>query len=201
MLCVRSFVAYKFFNLTGRWLHYISEAPVLLLIFLGVMNTYYTLQQTLNTLFSTETQLVEALPFVAESVLTPTLRRMLRTHFSEARRQRVQLQEMSSIYGLEMKEVACVPTRPLINDLREVVTVQPPSTARDLMLANKLRLIRAYEAAGYYAAACCARTLNNLPLSERLTIIQHEKERAEAQLTQAAADDLTACNTEVYPVL
>ena len=154
------------------------------------MITRYLLQQEISELFSTEAQLTQILPLVAESAYNGILRRKLREHVSRARRQSNYLPILGRSESLEIKRIACVSTQALLYDLHEIVEAQPTSVLRDLMLSNKLRMIKAYEVISYRIAGHHAAALGNTLLSEQLALLRMKEEDIEYQLTYIVVNSL-----------
>ena len=160
------------------------------------MNLQPLLQQ-LNILLSTETQLAAILPRVAESVEHRPLRRTLRVCFAETRRQRDHLRRVGTKEGLRMKDTVCTPTWSLLRDLSEVVEMPFVSATHELLLVNKLRLIKGCQITSYATAVLYAKRLTYSNLSRQLVLLQHRAENAEAHLARIVQDELTNRLTEV----
>lgn len=147
------------------------------------MITQYFLQQELNRILGIEAQLAVALPFVAESTQHHRLQRLFRYQVGQTRRQRDRLLGAEEMTGITLREARCDSAEVLIADLREVVEIQSNASLRDLMLANKMRLIKNYETTSYSRALHYTWELGYIALSELLDAIRQEEKRTEAKLT------------------
>ena len=102
---------------------------------------------------------------------------------------------------LTIEEKQCAPIQALIIDLYEVIKAQPISSIRDLMLANKLRLIKHYEASRYAKAYQYAQELGGPRWGELLEATRQEEENAEAELTIISVNELSGCLRELYQAI
>ena len=160
------------------------------------MNTQPLLQQ-LNILLSTETQLITILPRIAESVEHRPLRRALRACFGETRRQRDYLRTAGAAEGFRIKDSVCTPAWSLLRDLGEVVKTPFFSATHDLLLVNKLRLIKGHQVTSYATAALYARQFAYDNLSQQLVLFQGRAEDTATYLTNVAQGELTNHFAEV----
>ena len=162
------------------------------------MTTQQLLHQELSRLFNIEAHLAEALPNIAESVQNRKLWQVLKADISKTRRQADRLKEAGYRLNLDVNATLCVPVQALIHDLYKVAATQLTSEARDAMLANKLRLIKNYEAISCETAYQHAQKLGHTILCQLLDATRQEKRRAELKLGYLAMNCLNVHIPRVY---
>ena len=165
------------------------------------MTTHHILQQRLGWLLGIEAHLTEVLPGVAEYFDDSPLRLSLQNHIGQFHRRQHQILATEKTSNLEIKITPCASIHKLIVDVVEVIETQPVSHVLHLMLANKLRLIKRYEADNYGEMSRYAQVLGYLRLSKLLEDAQQEEKSIETALTMLVTFGVANHSTNVYQTL
>ena len=148
------------------------------------------LHQELGQLFTVEVCLEKVLLKTAESVEQRKFQRVLRRHFGEIRKQQESVKNIGDMLGFDIQETPCLTVQELVNDLCQVIVSPPVSALRDVMLANKMRLIKSYQVTGYNRAYQYAQKLGGTDAGEQLKAIRQQEMKLERIFREIAVNCL-----------
>jgi ferritin-like metal-binding protein YciE len=117
------------------------------------------LAASLADLFSTETQLIDALPRLSAGAFDSSLRGALSSHLEETRRHRARLIAVIEIIDLEIPATDCESIASLIRDADRIAQRGAPSDVRDAALIAATQRIEHFEIASYTTACALAAEL------------------------------------------
>lgn len=149
--------------------------------------------ETLNDLFeheiadlySAETQLVAALPKMAQAASTTELREAFEHHLEETREQVRRLEEIRAEIGSSMSE-QCEGMRGLIKEGDEIVSGDGMAAVKDAALISAAQRVEHYEIAAYGTARTLADELGLDSARDLLDQTLDEEGNADKLLTKIA---------------
>jgi len=144
----------------------------------------------LRDLYSAESQLIAALPDLANSVSDPELKKSFQKHMGETRTHRTRLQDIFSRHGLNPGGEECEAVRGLIREARKHVTRAKAGHVRDAVLIAVANRIEHYEIAGYGTARAFAECLGYVDDADILGTSLEEEADADDAMTRIATGGL-----------
>jgi ferritin-like metal-binding protein YciE len=117
------------------------------------------LAESLADLFSTETQLIDALPRLSAAAFDSSLRRALSSHLEQTRRHRARLLAVIEIIDLDVHATDCEAIGSLIRDADRIAQRGAPSDVRDAAMIAATQRIEHFEIASYTTACALAAEL------------------------------------------
>jgi ferritin-like metal-binding protein YciE len=117
------------------------------------------LAASLADLFSTETQLIDALPRLSAAAFDSSLRGALVSHLEQTRRHRSRLVAVIEIVDLDVPATDCEAIGGLIRDADRIAQRGAPSDVRDAALIAATQRIEHFEIASYTTACALAAEL------------------------------------------
>jgi len=125
--------------------------------------------QQLKDLYSAETQLIEALPMMADAAAHPELKRAFQNHLEETRRQKDRLDQVFRGLDQDPGGHTCEAMKGLIKEGNAIITADGDAAVRDAGLIAAAQRVEHYEIAGYG----CARTFaERLGRTDEATLLQ-----------------------------
>lgn len=155
---------------------------------LGSINDVFT--HELQDLHSAETQLVEALPKMAQAASTDELRQAFEHHLEETRDHVRRLDEIMAQAGLSAGTEKCKGMEGLIEEGDEIVKAQGDPTAKDAALIAAAQRVEHYEIAAYGTARTLADELDLGDAKDLLDQTLDEEGEADKLLTRIATGGL-----------
>jgi ferritin-like metal-binding protein YciE len=155
---------------------------------LGSINDVFT--HELQDLHSAETQLVEALPKMAQASSTDELRQAFEHHLEETRNHVGRLDEIMAQVGLSAGTEKCKGMEGLIKEGDEIVEAQGDPTAKDAALIAAAQRVEHYEIAAYGTARALAEELDMGDAKDLLEQTLDEEGEADKLLTRIATGGL-----------
>ena len=144
----------------------------------------------LRDLYSAESQLIAALPDLANSVTDPELKRTFQKHMGETRTHRARLQDIFCRHGLNPGGDGCEAVRGLIREARRHVGRAKAGHVRDAVLIAVTNRIEHYEIAGYGTARAFAECLGYVDDADILGTSLEEESDADEAITRIATGGL-----------
>jgi ferritin-like metal-binding protein YciE len=144
------------------------------------------LMEQLADLHSAETQLVEALPKVAQSASTPELRTALEDHLEQTRGHVRRLEEAFSQLGTSIPKDHCQGMEGLLKEGEQVVAAKGDPAAKDAALIAAAQRVEHYEIAGYGTARTLADQLGHDDVKRLMNETLDEEAAADEKLTKIA---------------
>jgi ferritin-like metal-binding protein YciE len=142
-------------------------------------------EHELADLYSAETQLVEALPKMAEAASNQELRTAFEHHLDETRDHVQRLQEIRGQFGSSLTE-ECKGMKGLIAEGEEIVKAQGDATVKDAALIGAAQRVEHYEIAAYGTVRTLADELGLGDARELLDQTLDEESNADKLLTKIA---------------
>ncbi len=144
----------------------------------------------LKDLYSAETQLVRALPLMAEKAKDGRLRASFTKHLHETEKQIQRLERIGDDLGLNLDGHSCRAMAGLITEGQETMSEQATPEVMDAALIAAAQRIEHYEIAGYGTAAHYAERLDNPAAADLLRQTLEEEQRTDTKLNDLAKNYL-----------
>jgi ferritin-like metal-binding protein YciE len=142
--------------------------------------------EELRDLYSAETQLIDALPKMAEAATSRELKSAFKHHLEETRRQVSRLENVFQQMGEKSSGETCEAMKGLIREGEVLVKAEGDPDVRDAGLIGAAQRVEHYEMAGYGTARSLARRLGENQVAETLQQTLNEEAEADKKLTSIA---------------
>ncbi len=143
--------------------------------------------EQLRDLFSAETQLIEALPQMAEAAHDATLKKGFQDHLEQTEEHARRLEEI--FQGLDAGEPTgktCQAMKGLIKEGQETIHEDASPAVKDAALIAAAQRVEHYEIAGYGTVRTFAELMGHTRAVELLQVTLDEEAATDAKLTTAA---------------
>ena len=142
--------------------------------------------EQLRDLYSAETQLISALPKMAEAAHAPALKRGFKTHLGETKEHAKRLERI--LQGLNEKPTGrtCKAMQGLVKEGREAISENASPAVKDAALIAAAQRVEHYEIAGYGCVRTYATLLNRQADAKVLETTLKEEAATDKKLTGAA---------------
>jgi ferritin-like metal-binding protein YciE len=148
--------------------------------------------EQLRDLYSAETQLIEALPKMAESAAKPALRQAFINHLRETREHVARLERIFKTLGGKPTGQTCQGMKGLIQEGEEMIQARSDAEVKDAGLIASAQRIEHYEIAGYGTVRTYAELLGDQEAAKLLERTLQEEEEADDKLTDIAEAEVNA---------
>lgn len=149
--------------------------------------------EQLKDLYSAETQLVDALPKMAEEAVNPQLRTALENHLQETKAQVKRLEQISEILDEDLTGHTCKAMKGLIKEGEEAVSEDYEcEELKDVQIVAAAQRVEHYEIAGYGNAIALAEHLKLKEVASLLEQTIKEEGNADKLLT-------SVCQKQIFP--
>ncbi|MDX6467496.1 MAG: hypothetical protein QOI27_2536 [Gaiellaceae bacterium] len=155
---------------------------------LGSINDVFS--HEVQDLHSAETQLVGALPKMAQAASTEELRQAFEHHLEETREHVHRLDEIMAQAGVSAGSEMCKGMEGLITEGDEIVKAQGDPAAKDAALIAAAQRVEHYEIAAYGTARTLADELDLSDAKDLLDQTLDEESQADKVLTKIATGGL-----------
>ncbi|HEY1477760.1 MAG TPA: ferritin-like domain-containing protein [Chthoniobacterales bacterium] len=142
--------------------------------------------EELRDLYSAETQLLDALPKMAEAASSNQLKSAFSDHLEETRQHVSRLERIFQQIGEKSSGESCEAMKGLIKEGEILVKAQGEPDVRDAGLIGAAQRVEHYEIAGYGTARSLARRLGESQIAETLQQTLNEEAEADKKLTSIA---------------
>ena len=142
--------------------------------------------EQLRDLHSAETQLVEALPKMAQAASSADLKKAFQSHLDETRTQKQRLEQIFSEIGTSPQGETCKAMEGLIKEGEQVIQANGDPKVKDAALIAAAQRVEHYEMAGYGTVRTYA---NELGFSNAKSLLQRtldEEGNADKKLNSLA---------------
>lgn len=146
----------------------------------------------LRDLHSAETQLIEALPKMAEAASSPELKDAFTTHLDQTRTHLERLETIFDQLGEQPGGETCQAMKGLIREGEEYVKAGGSDEVRDAALIGAAQRVEHYEMAGYGTTRSLATRLGETEAAELLQTTLDEEGDADQLLTDIAESSVNA---------
>lgn len=145
--------------------------------------------QQLRDLYSAETQLIDALPKMADAATHPELERAFEDHLQVTRRQRDRLAQIMKSLDRSPSGHTCQAMKGLVKEGQEIIDADADDAVRDAGLIAAAQRVEHYEIAGYGTVRTFAERLGR---ADDVTLLQQtlDEERDTDELLNRLAEDV-----------
>jgi ferritin-like metal-binding protein YciE len=152
--------------------------------------TFNSLQELylneLRDLYSAETQLIDALPKMADAATNPALKKAFTSHLKETREHARRLEQIFSNLDEKPTGETCQAMKGLIKEGEEYATAGGDADVRDAGIIGAAQRVEHYEIAAYGTARSLARRLGEKAAAKVLDKTLQEEGAADHKLTEIA---------------
>ncbi|HEY8020586.1 MAG TPA: ferritin-like domain-containing protein [Thermoanaerobaculia bacterium] len=142
--------------------------------------------EQLKDLYSAETQLVDALPKMADAAASPELKTAFREHLSQTRQHVERLEKVFRGMNEKPKGETCEGMKGLIKEGEEMIKMKGEPEVIDAGLIAAAQRVEHYEIAGYGTVRTYAELLGDQEAVRLLERTLQEEEEADEKLTAIA---------------
>jgi ferritin-like metal-binding protein YciE len=143
----------------------------------------------LNDLYSAETQLIDALPKMAEAASTPELQQAFKKHLEQTKGHAETVKQLLSAIGESGGGEKCKGMEGLLKEGTEIIEKRGDNDVKDAALIAAAQRVEHYEIAGYGTARTFALQLGHNDAVNRLQEILNEESDTDELLTQIATGE------------
>ncbi|WP_040495094.1 ferritin-like domain-containing protein [Fulvivirga imtechensis] len=140
----------------------------------------------LQDLYSAETQIIEALPKMAEKASNSELKNGFKTHLEETKKQKQRLEEVSTELGFDLKGTTCKAMQGLIREGEDIMKEDADKEVMDAALIAAAQRIEHYEIAGYGTVCTYAEKLGFTDIKNKLGETLEEEKKTDEKLNKVA---------------
>jgi ferritin-like metal-binding protein YciE len=155
--------------------------------------------ESLRDLYSAETQLVGALPKVAQAASNRDLKAAFEDHLKQTKGHVKRLDEVFEELGEKPTGHTCVAMKGLIKETEEVISDVADKTVLDAALIGAAQKVEHYEIAGYGTARTFAQLMGHARQAKLLQETLNEEGKADALLTRVAESVVNAKAEQTNP--
>ena len=142
--------------------------------------------EQLRDLHSAETQLVEALPKMADAAALPELKTAIREHLAQTRQHVERLEAIFRKLGQKASGETCEGMKGLIKEGEAMIKMRGEDAAKDAGLIAAAQRVEHYEIAGYGTVRTYAELLGDAEAVRLLERTLQEEEETDERLTEIA---------------
>lgn len=146
--------------------------------------------ESLRDLFSAESQLIEALPKVADKVSDSKLQKTVLEHLEVTKNQRQRLEQIFDELGQDPEGHECAAMKGLIEEADELMKDVKDPEVLDAALIGAAQKVEHYEMSGYGTARTFAQILGHDGHAELLQSTLDEERDADSTLTRIATSGI-----------
>ncbi len=143
-------------------------------------------EESIQDLYSAETQIIEAMPNVAAKVTNRRLKQALESHLKETEAQKERLEEICDKLDIDPEGKFCKATEGLIKEAKELLSEDTTSEVLDAGIIAAMQKIEHYEIASYGTARVFAMHLGESEIQSLLEATLEEEKEADVKLTVIA---------------
>src|SRR4051812_30752892 len=140
----------------------------------------------LGDLYDAETQMIRALPRLAEAARAPELREALNRHCDESRLHLERLELIFTHWGERRRDKSCAGLAGIVQEADDRLNDAATDDVRDAAIVGAAQRMEHYEIAAYGCARTYARRLNRNDEARLLQETLDEEGRADKRLTEIA---------------
>ena len=151
-----------------------------------ITNKEELLIDELRDLYNAETQLIKALPKMAEAASNDELREAFESHLTETKGHAERLIEAFKLLGESEKGKTCQAMKGLVEEGGEAIKTDAPPAVRDADLIGAAQRVEHYEIAAYGCARAFALKLGHTDVAKLLEANLKEEGAANKKLIEIA---------------
>ena len=142
--------------------------------------------EQLKDLYSAETQLIDALPKMAEAATTPELKQAFQKHWEQTQEHARRLEQIFTGLAEKPTGQTCEGMKGLIKEGQEMIKMKGEPEVIDAGLIAAAQRVEHYEIAGYGTVRTYAELLGEQQAVRLLEKILQEEEETDERLTEIA---------------
>jgi ferritin-like metal-binding protein YciE len=146
----------------------------------------------LKDLYSAETQLVKALPRMAQGAATPSLRKAFENHLEQTHDHVARLEQIFDILGRSPRGTKCKGMEGLLEEGAEMLDEDGDDTVRDAGIIAAAQRVEHYEIAAYGSTLAFATLMGHTDVAELLELTLKEEKAADELLSTIAENDVNS---------
>ncbi|WP_377811785.1 ferritin-like domain-containing protein (plasmid) [Azospirillum sp. A29] len=146
--------------------------------------------EELQDAYSSETQILEALPAMAEAASSPQLQQAFQTHLKETDGQVKRLEQIFQILQADPAGNTCEATQGLIEEAEEIMEQGLSPEVLDVALIMAAQKVEHYEIASYGSLRTLAETCGMTEVAKLLDETLSEEKATDEKLTQLAEGEV-----------
>ncbi|PWS36570.1 hypothetical protein DFH01_15605 [Falsiroseomonas bella] len=142
--------------------------------------------ELLQDTYSAETQLLDALPDMADAASTPALRDAFEEHLEITQRQVERLEKVAEMLGCDPEGEECEAMEGLVAEAEEIVDEHEEGPVRDAALISAAQKVEHYEIAAYGTLCAMAKAAGMQEAADLLAQTLKEEKDTDERLTEIA---------------
>lgn len=146
--------------------------------------------EELQDAYSSETQILEALPAMADAASSPQLKQAFQTHLKETDGQVKRLEQIFQILQADPTGNTCEATQGLIEEAEEIMEQGLSPEVLDVALIMAAQKVEHYEIASYGSLRTLAETCGMTDVAKLLDETLSEEKATDEKLTQLAEGEV-----------
>ncbi|PGH57646.1 hypothetical protein CRT60_06540 [Azospirillum palustre] len=146
--------------------------------------------EELQDAYSSETQILEALPAMADAASSPQLKQAFQTHLKETDGQVKRLEQIFQILQADPTGNTCEATQGLIEEAEEIMEQGLSPEVLDVALIMAAQKVEHYEIASYGSLRTLAETCGLTDVAKLLDETLSEEKATDEKLTQLAEGEV-----------
>ncbi|WP_372399832.1 ferritin-like domain-containing protein [Azospirillum sp. HJ39] len=146
--------------------------------------------EELQDAYSSETQILEALPAMADAASSPQLKQAFQTHLQETDGQVKRLEQIFQILQADPAGNTCEATQGLIEEAEEIMAQGLSPEVLDVALIMAAQKVEHYEIASYGSLRTLAETCGMSDIAKLLDETLSEEKATDEKLTQLAEGEV-----------
>jgi ferritin-like metal-binding protein YciE len=146
--------------------------------------------EELQDAYSSETQILEALPAMADAASSPQLKQAFQTHLKETDGQVKRLEQIFQILQADPAGNTCEATQGLIEEAEEIMDQGLSPEVLDVALIMAAQKVEHYEIASYGSLRTLAETCGMTDIAKLLDETLSEEKATDEKLTQLAEGEV-----------
>ncbi len=150
----------------------------------------------LQDLYSAETQLVEALPVMAEAATHPDLQAAFESHLTETRTHLTRLEELLKLADADTEGETCLGMQGLLEEAHGLIEEEVDPEILDAGLIVAAQKVEHYEIAGYGSVRAFAELMGEEESQEIISLTLAEEKAADEKLTYLAMSAINVAASE-----
>ncbi len=143
-------------------------------------------EESIQDLYSAETQIIEALPKMAKRATSAKLKQALEMHLKETEAQKERLEEICEKLDIDPDGKFCKATEGLIKEATELLNEDTSPEVLDAGIIAAAQKVEHYEIASYGTARVFAMHLGESEIQSLLEATLEEEKEADVKLTVIA---------------
>lgn len=147
-------------------------------------------EHQLKDLYSAETQLIKALPKMAESATDDKLKKALEKHLEETKNQKQRLEEVCEELNIDPKGETCKAMEGLIKEAQSFIKEKKDDDVHNAGLIAEAQRVEHYEISGYGTVVRYAKELGHKKIAAKLQKTLDEEYGADDTLNDMAEQRL-----------